>query len=128
MTRYTFRKHEHLCGRLRIQEVFSTGKAVNEAPFRLVGKVMELPTVARAQVAFSVPRRYLRHAVDRNRMKRLMREVYRLHKAGYLERIAAADRQCAWLIIYQGRGTMDLAETQLKITRCLDRWMEKHGF
>ena len=69
----------------------------------------------------------MKHAVDRNRMKRLMREAYRLNKARYLEHLATTGRQCAWLFIFQGKAPIGLAETQVKITRCLDRWMEKHG-
>ena len=125
--RPTFRKHERLCGRLRITELATTGKAVNESPFRLVGKFMELPTASPAQVVIAVPRRHMKHAVDRNRMKRLMREAYRLNKARYLEQLTAEGRQCAWMFIFQGKAPIGLAETQLKITRCLDRWMEKHG-
>ena len=62
MERATFRKHEHLCGQLRIQEVFRTGRGFSDAPFRLVGKFMDLPTKAPAQVAFSVPRKHLRRS------------------------------------------------------------------
>jgi len=127
MNRATFRKHEHLCGRLRIQEVVTTGRAVHDAPFKLVGKRMALPTRAAAQVAFAVPRRNLRHAVDRNRMKRLMREAYRHSKARYLEPLSAAGEQCAWLFVFQGRQPITLEETRIKITRCLDRWMKEHG-
>jgi len=125
--RHTFRKHERLCGTTRFKEVITSGSAVHAAPFRLVGKIMALPTVSPAQAAFAVPKRNLRRAADRNRMKRLMREAYRRNKARYHERLRERGAQCAWLFVYQGRETIGLAETELKITRALDRWMKDHG-
>lgn len=125
--RYTFRKHERLTGRLRIQEVVTQGRTVHEPPFKVVGRLMELPTDAPAQVAFAIPKRNMRLAVHRNRMRRLMREAYRQNKHDYHERLRAAGKQCAWLFIYQGKVPIDLAETRLKMIRSLDRWMERHG-
>ena len=78
---------------------------------------------APAQVAFSVPRKHLRRAVDRNRMKRLMREAYRLSKARLYERLAGRTQQVAWLFIYQGKGLTTWEVTEQKISRSLDRWM-----
>ena len=127
MERPTFRKHERLTGRLRIQEVVTQGRSIHEAPLKLVGRIMELPTPVSAQVAFAIPKRYMKLAVHRNRMRRLMREAYRLNKARYQDRLKQAGKQCAWLFIYQGKEPLTLAETQVKITRSLDRWMEKHG-
>lgn len=127
MERPTFRKHERLTSRLRIQEVVSQGRSVHESPIKLVGRIMDLPTTAPAQVAFAIPKRYMKLAVHRNRMRRLMREAYRLHKATYHARLSEAGKQCAWLFIYQAKEPLTLAETQQKITRSLDRWMEKHG-
>lgn len=127
MERPTFSKHEHLTGRLRIQEVVTTGRSVHEAPLKLVGKIIDLPTEAPAQVAFAIPKRYMKLAVHRNRMRRLLREAYRLNKSVYHNRLREAGKQCAWLFIYQAKEPLTLAETQLKITRSLDRWMEKHA-
>jgi len=78
-------------------------------------------------VAFAIPKRYMKLAVDRNRMRRLMREAYRLDKAQVLDRAQKADRQYAWLFIYQSRNLLSLAETRERLSRLLDRWMEKHG-
>ncbi|MBK6342805.1 MAG: ribonuclease P protein component [Flavobacteriales bacterium] len=125
--RHTFPKSERLCGRLRMKEVATSGKSVNEASIRLVGKLMELPTLAPAQVAFAVPSRNLKRAVDRNRMKRLMREAYRMHKHGHLKALAAREQQCAWLFIFQGRAPITFSETRLRLTRAIDRWMDQHG-
>jgi len=125
--RSTFRKHERLTGRLRIQEVVTRGRTVHEPPFKLVGRLMELPTDAPAQVAFAIPKRNIRLAVQRNRMRRLMREAYRLNKHNYHERLRATGKQCAWLFVYQGKAPISLAETQVTMIRSLDRWMEKHG-
>lgn len=125
--RATFGKHEHLCGTLRIRAVATTGRGVNEHPFKLVGRIMALTEPVSAQVAFAVPKRNLRHAVDRNRMKRLMREAYRLNKAPHMERLAAKGIQVAWLFVFQAQQAVSYAETEQKISRALTRWMEQHG-
>ncbi|MBP6313149.1 MAG: ribonuclease P protein component [Flavobacteriales bacterium] len=122
----TFRKHEHLCRRLLIQEVFTTGRTVHDHPFKLVGKQLALPTVAPAQVAFSVPKRGMKRAVDRNRVKRLMREAYRKNKPELYERIGKG-LQYAWLFVYQGKAGITYSEVELKISRTLERWMKEHG-
>lgn len=127
MARNTFRKHEHLCGKLRIRDVVTTGVAVHVPPFKLVGKRMVLHTAAPAQVGFAVPRRNLRRAVDRNRMKRLMREAYRLQKAQLYTKLEGQQEQIAWLFVFQARTCIGLQETEQKITKALSRWLEKHG-
>ena len=127
MERATFRKHERLTGRLRIEEVVKTGRSVVDPPLKLVGKLMELPSTAPAQVAFAIPKRYMKLAVQRNRMRRLLREAYRLNKHTYHEKLRTAGKQCAWLFIYQGKAPLTLAETQQRITRSMDRWLKQHG-
>lgn len=127
MQRNTFRKHEHLCGKVRIRDVVTTGSSIHVPPFKLVGKRMVLPTTAPAQVGFAVPRRHMPSAVDRNRMKRLMREAYRLNKQKLYERLAVGGVQFAWMFVYQSRNKVDFAETELKITQALERWMKHHG-
>ena len=127
MERPTFSKHERLTGRLRITEVVEKGRTVQESPIKLMGRIMELPTTAPAQVAFAIPKRHMKLAVHRNRMRRLMREAYRLDKGRVYDRLRDSDRQCAWLFIYQGREPLTLAETRHRLSRLLERWMEKHG-
>lgn len=127
MARNTFRKHEHLCGKLRIRDVALTGAAVHVPPFKLVGKTMDLPTHAPAQIAFAVPRRNLKRAVDRNRIKRLMREAYRTNKNELYAKLEGREHKIAWLVVYQGRADIDLRSTEQKITKALHRWLEQHG-
>lgn len=127
MARNTFRKHEHLCGKTRISDVVTTGLSVHIPPFKLVGKHLVLPTSAPAQVGFAVPRRNLRLAVDRNRMKRLMREAYRLQKHQLYTKLEGRQEQIAWLFVFQGRACIGLPETQQKISQALERWLHKHG-
>lgn len=124
--RATFRKHERLCARTAIQELLDSGRAVNEPPVRLIGKVMPLDTTAPAQIAFAVPRRHLPRAVDRNRVRRRLREAYRLHKHGWHATLQQAGVQCAWLVVFQGRTVPPYAEVQRKISRAIDRWLHEH--
>ena len=123
-TRATFGKHEHLRGDVRIRTVMREGRKVHVPPFRLSAMVMELPANVPLQVAFAVPKRAVPGAPQRNRMKRLMREAWRTNKAPYTERVAAAGVQVALLLAFNGSEPVTLAETVMKITRALDRWIE----
>ena len=124
--RATFRKHERLIGRDLVKRVATTGKTVRMHPFRLTGLLLPLDTTAPAQVAFAIPKRHVRLATQRNRMRRLMRETYRLEKHRWYELLREADTQCAWLLVFQGTAPLPWGEAREKITRTFDRWTDEH--
>lgn len=79
---YTFHKPEHLCLRSEIEQLFSAGSSSMtiyplRATFRFENYSGSGP---RAKVLLSVSKRKLKHAIDRNRAKRQLREAYRLQK------------------------------------------------
>ncbi len=82
MKTFTFPKPEHLCLRNEIEALFGAGShSLSAFPLRMiyrpVGHEGSAPAV---KVLLSVSKRRLRHAVDRNRAKRQLREAYRHHK------------------------------------------------
>ena len=75
---HTFRKEERLCSRKALEELFGGGhQSVSAFPIRAVFMPNELGMV---RVLVSVSKRYFKRAVKRNRIKRQLREAYRLQK------------------------------------------------
>jgi len=70
----TFPKKNKLCGQLRIQHLYQSGKKLVVWPLR----VSYLPVEDETQVLIWAPKSLYKHAVDRNRLRRLMREAWRL--------------------------------------------------
>ena len=79
---YTLPKEERLCSRSEINRLFEgANRSLSAFPLRMVYTMVprgEGESAARMMV--SVPKRCLRHAVDRNRVKRQVREAYRTNK------------------------------------------------
>ncbi|MDR0812340.1 MAG: ribonuclease P protein component [Paludibacter sp.] len=84
---FTFNKSEHLCGETKINRLFAKGKAFIVYPVRVV-YLVENENIPAIKVLVSVPKKKFKHAVSRNRLKRLMREAYRLNKSALTERCA----------------------------------------
>lgn len=77
---FSFSKKEHLCSESQITELFQSGESFISYPVRVVLQVREAVGEPEIRVVMSVPKKKLKHAVDRNRVKRLLRETYRLNK------------------------------------------------
>jgi ribonuclease P protein component len=85
----TFPKSERLCSKICIDELFANGDARRSGGFtvkylRVHNVETKSPAPTYPKILISVPKRFQKHAVDRNRTKRLIREVYRKHKSQYL--------------------------------------------
>ena len=97
--RLTFNKSQHLCGETTISQLFREGKAFLVFPLRVVYRVMPrnvepIDSCVRdnrppVRVLVSVPKKQFKHAVDRNRFKRLIRESYRLQQLELNEALEA---------------------------------------
>ena len=77
----TFNKLEKLKHKKLIEQLFAEGKSIAKFPLRLVYLPYEHLGDKPLQTGFSVPKKKIKNAVDRNRIKRQMREAYRLRKA-----------------------------------------------
>ncbi|WP_316796955.1 ribonuclease P protein component [Pedobacter agri] len=77
---YTFKKEERLCSRKHLDLLFKNGSSFLLYPFRISYIFIDEPTVVQAQVVINVPKKRYKRAVDRNLLKRRIREAYRLNK------------------------------------------------
>ena len=86
MKQFAFPKPEHLCLRLDIEKLFAAGShSMTAYPLRVVYREVDYTSGPQVKVLLSVSKRRFKHAVDRNRAKRQLREAYRLNKHLLLE-------------------------------------------
>ena len=119
--RHTFPKEEHLCRKKLIEELFSKqGSSFGVYPLRIVWIKASVATAAPPQVLISVSKRTFKRAVDRNRLKRLIREAYRLNKYRLTEQ--PGGHEIALLgIIFTGKEISPLTLVERKLIFALHR-------
>jgi ribonuclease P protein component len=105
--KFTLKKEERLKRRKIIEQLFSEGKSVAVFPVRAQYKLYSNELATPLQAGFSASSRNFKKAVDRNRIKRLMREAYRLQKIPLQEALHANNRQLALFFIYTGKELPD---------------------
>lgn len=80
MTSKSFKKAERLHKKKLIQELFSKGSSFYLYPFKVIVTQNPDPTYPVHQILITVPKKNHKTAVARNRIKRQIREAYRLNK------------------------------------------------
>jgi ribonuclease P protein component len=97
-----------------IEQLFVEGQSVSAYPLRLVYIQSSFNDDTAVKTGFSVSKRNFKKAVDRNRIKRLLRESYRLHKTTYFNNITT---QYAFMILYIGndKPTLNQIETRMNL-------------
>jgi ribonuclease P protein component len=102
MPSYRFPKKQRLSRKKLWEAVFESGVRIKSFPLALYVLQTPLPEQVSAQAGFAVPKRNFRKAVRRNRIKRLMREAYRLEKPAYFNTL---ERPYAFVFLYLGKDT-----------------------
>src|SRR5688572_3532112 len=113
----TFRKEERLKKEKLIKELFEKGSSFYLYPFKVY--VMHNPDQAYTfhQVLFSVSKRNFKRAVDRNLIKRRMREAFRLNKL-----TTAASNKLLIAYIYSAKEILTFAQIQERLVKTYNRF------
>ncbi len=89
-------------------------------PIRIIYSYAE-PGIFPAAVAISVPKRLFKSAVDRNLLKRRIREAYRLNKPDFYARLIEANANVQLVILYQHREIVDYHTLQSGLLKGIDK-------
>ena len=121
-----FPKREHIVSTRLIEQLFSSGSTSMAAyPLRAVFRMVERSqTDVPVQVLISVPKKRFKHAVDRNRVKRQVREAYRQHKQPLVDAIPA-DQSLLLGFIWVGDSLDASSIVASRIAKLLTRITEK---
>ncbi len=114
----SFTKAERIVSKKLIDEIFSGKNSQSKAafPLRIVLMRRQRPEgEPAAQVLMSVSKRHFKHAVDRNRVKRQLREAYRQNRNLFVDRIPADQQLCLVFIWLSDRlAPSDLVNARMR--------------
>jgi ribonuclease P protein component len=105
-----------------ISKLFLEGKSVSAYPLRMVYLKTTFDDDVKVKAGVSVSKRNFKRAVDRNRIKRLLRETYRLQKETFFNNMTT---QYAFMILYIGKEKPTYLEIEAKMTQLLQKFIEK---
>lgn len=116
----TYGKHEKLKSRKLIEELFKKGKSINASPIKAIYNVNAEISDCPIKVGVSVPKRNIKLAVNRNLIKRRMREAYRLNNQA-LKLMCKESKGLNIMFIYHSSQILSYQEIESKIKVILRR-------
>ena len=120
----TYSRKEKLKSKKLINKMFQDGRSVSVFPLRLIYLKTIFDDGVNIKTGVSVSKRHFKTAVDRNLVKRLMREVYRINKPLYFNNFST---QCAFMILYIGNEKLTLEQIVAKMKLLFDKFHKKIG-
>ena len=124
MPEFSFKKGERLSSKKAISSLFQSGKSVASYPIRIIYSQTESEQYP-AMVAISVPKRLFKKAVDRNLLKRRIREAYRLNKPEFYTSLQRNNTQMTMVILYQHKKILDYRTVENGVKMALDQLLQK---
>ncbi|MCK0108244.1 ribonuclease P protein component [Flavobacteriaceae bacterium S0825] len=118
----SYSNKEKLKSKKLIEKMFVEGRSISAFPLRLVYLKTHFNDGVTIKTGVSVSKRHFKSAIDRNRIKRLMREAYRLNKPIYFNNFST---QCAFMILYIGNEKPTFEEVDKAMKQLLEKVLKK---
>ena len=119
--RFGFSKRERLKSRKQIDTLFAEGKPLSAFPIRAVYRFIPATEKPGLLVGVTASKKYYKLAVDRNRVKRLLREAYRLQKEDLWQQVKQANVSGRIFFIYTDKTIADFETMKTAMGKCLQR-------
>ena len=112
-------------GRKLVQELFSKGKTFTVYPVKVfyMQPDVKLNNAVKAGVGTSA--RHFKKAVDRNRIKRLLREIYRIEKTSLHEHLKSSGKQIVVFFLYVDKSMPVYSELKTKMHLALHKLIKQ---
>ena len=120
--RNTLGKQERLKSKKLIEKLYAEGDSVKTFPLRMMYVQTAHTSDFPCQLGVSVAKKNYKLAVDRNRLKRLMRETYRLQKQIVYNNL---EEPYVFMISYIGREEIKYEDLYLKMEKLLTLFIDK---
>ena len=120
---FSYNKHEKLKSRKLIKELFENGKVISVFPLRLIYLKLNHDGKHPLKTGVSVSKRNFKLAINRNRIKRMMREVYRLNKHELYDNLDNDRYIC--MFIYLGREEVIYQKLDKKMKSLMVNFLDK---
>jgi len=117
-----FPKIEKLKSESLIRDIFEEGKSITSYPLKLIYLGIKVTAKTKIQCGVTVPKRNFKSAVKRNRIKRLLRESYRLNKEQIFNNIEGS---FAFLFLYIGKEMPEYDEVEKNMRVILQKFLKK---
>ena len=119
--RNTLGKDERLKSRKKMEVLFQKGNSFLKSPIRVLWMFSDKELLFPAQIMFTVPKKLFKKSTDRNRIKRLMREAYRMNKGQIYEPLSSKGVYVIVAFIYTGNRLPEWKDINDKIILTLQR-------
>ncbi|MBL4708315.1 MAG: ribonuclease P protein component [Flavobacteriales bacterium] len=118
---FGLKKEERIYKRDEIKALFSKSDSFNVFPFKVLH--IEVPTEQQENLKFavSVPKRLFKKAVDRNHLKRRVKEAYRINRNELKNKLIDSDKKLHFMLIYIAKEQLEYDFIQKKIILTLQR-------
>jgi len=119
---FSLQKKERLKSKKHIEKLFAEGKHISNFPLRLVYLNTAFADLVSLKVMVIAPKKNFKSAINRNRIKRLLREAYRLNKHYVFNNI---EGNYALAILYLGKEMPDYKIVNDKMQGLLKKFNEE---
>jgi ribonuclease P protein component len=128
MKKYTFTKEERLCSQKQIELLFNNSSSFILYPFRFVWTSQTLADAPYpAEIAISVPKKRFKRAVDRNKIKRHIREAYRKNKGElFYPFLIQQHIKLSFILIYVSNELFTAVDMEKKLNLCLNKFIKEY--
>jgi ribonuclease P protein component len=120
---FSFDKAERLCSKKIMDKLFTEGKTIFVFPLKIVYLETSILSNFPVQAAFTVGKRNFKRAVQRNLIKRRMREAYRLNKHKFYVEIG--EKQVAVFFIYTGKTISEYKQIESSVKKGLKKLLSE---